>query len=189
MKVVFTTAQGLRTEVAAAPGERLLDVGQRGGMPLEGTCEGQMACSTCHVIVDPAWFDRLAPACADEEDMLPEQNTIETVTRQDGLGFEVGIQNAVEISDAFQVTLDYKIGEKSSDQYSGDQKSRYDLLSKESDSKWQKSSIEFAYSSVKSYFKNSSSVPFIASLNFFDTLAGKNIERRFGQEASFTLFF
>lgn len=70
MKVVFTTQQGLRTEVEAAPGERLLEVGQRGGMPLEGTCEGQMACSTCHVIVDPAWFDRLSPASADEEDML-----------------------------------------------------------------------------------------------------------------------
>lgn len=70
MKVVFTASQGERTEVEAAPGERLLEVGQRCGMPLEGTCEGQMACSTCHVIVDPAWFDRLAPASADEEDML-----------------------------------------------------------------------------------------------------------------------
>ncbi len=70
MKVVFITPQGERTEVEAAPGERLLEVGQRFGMPLEGTCEGQMACSTCHVIVDPAWFDRLAPASADEEDML-----------------------------------------------------------------------------------------------------------------------
>jgi ferredoxin len=28
-------------------------------MPLEGTCEGQMACSTCHVILPPEWFDRL----------------------------------------------------------------------------------------------------------------------------------
>lgn len=39
-------------------------------MPLEGTCEGQMACSTCHVIVAPEWFDRLPEAVEDEEDML-----------------------------------------------------------------------------------------------------------------------
>lgn len=39
-------------------------------MPLEGTCEGQMACSTCHVIVAREWFDRLPEAVEDEEDML-----------------------------------------------------------------------------------------------------------------------
>jgi ferredoxin len=39
-------------------------------MPLEGTCEGQMACSTCHVIVAAEWFDKLPTAAANEEDML-----------------------------------------------------------------------------------------------------------------------
>jgi ferredoxin len=39
-------------------------------MPLEGTCEAQMACSTCHVIVAAEWFEKLAPASDDEEDML-----------------------------------------------------------------------------------------------------------------------
>lgn len=48
----------------------LLDVAQAAGMPLEGTCEGQMACSTCHVIVARDWFDKLPEASEDEEDML-----------------------------------------------------------------------------------------------------------------------
>lgn len=39
-------------------------------MPLEGTCEGQMACSTCHVYLSDDWFDRVPEASADEEDML-----------------------------------------------------------------------------------------------------------------------
>jgi ferredoxin len=39
-------------------------------MPLEGTCEAQMACSTCHVIVTPDWFAKLPQASEDEEDML-----------------------------------------------------------------------------------------------------------------------
>jgi ferredoxin len=56
--------------VTAEPGQRLLEVAQADGQPLEGTCEGQMACSTCHVIVDPDWFTRLPRASEDEEDML-----------------------------------------------------------------------------------------------------------------------
>ncbi len=68
--VCFTTTDGRKVLAEAAPGARLLEAGQAVDMPLEGTCEGQMACSTCHVIVAPAWFDRLPAAIDDEEDML-----------------------------------------------------------------------------------------------------------------------
>lgn len=66
----FVGGDGRVSEVDAPPGSRLLDVAQADGQPLEGTCEGEMACATCHVIVDPADFARLPPASADEEDML-----------------------------------------------------------------------------------------------------------------------
>jgi ferredoxin len=70
-RVRFVSADSSRTsEVEGAPGDRLLDVGQADGQPLEGTCEGQMACSTCHVIVDPQHFEALPPATEPEEDML-----------------------------------------------------------------------------------------------------------------------
>ena len=68
--VVFITARDERVEVEAAPGDRLLEVAQAADMPLEGTCEGQMACSTCHVVLPREWFDRLPRASEDEEDML-----------------------------------------------------------------------------------------------------------------------
>lgn len=70
VKVTFITADGDRIAAEAAAGERLLAVAQAAGMPLEGTCEGQMACSTCHVVIAPDWFDRLPAATEDEEDML-----------------------------------------------------------------------------------------------------------------------
>ena len=70
IRVSFITNEGTRVEATAAPGDVLLDVAQRAGMPLEGTCEAQMACSTCHVILPPEWFARLPPAVEDEEDML-----------------------------------------------------------------------------------------------------------------------
>jgi len=56
--------------VEASDGDNLLTVAQIHDQPLEGTCEGQMACSTCHVIVRAADFDRLPPATEMEEDML-----------------------------------------------------------------------------------------------------------------------
>jgi ferredoxin len=60
----------LDREVDAAPGSILLDVAQAAGQPLEGTCEGQMSCSTCHVIVAPEHFTSLPRASEEEEDLL-----------------------------------------------------------------------------------------------------------------------
>lgn len=57
-------------EAHGAAGDRLLDLVQAYGFPLEGTCGGQMACSTCHVILAEADFGRVPPASDEEEDML-----------------------------------------------------------------------------------------------------------------------
>ena len=69
--VTFISADGERRQVVDAPaGAVLLDIAQAAGQPLEGTCEGQMACSTCHVIIDTEDFAKLPRASEDEEDML-----------------------------------------------------------------------------------------------------------------------
>lgn len=70
MQVRFVARDGTPTIVEAVDGARLLEVAQAAGQPLEGTCGGDMACATCHVIVDPADFARLPPASEEEEDML-----------------------------------------------------------------------------------------------------------------------
>ena len=70
IRVRFIATDGTEREVSAAEGAILLEVAQGDGQPLEGTCEGQMACSTCHVIVAAEDFDRLPPAVEEEEDML-----------------------------------------------------------------------------------------------------------------------
>jgi ferredoxin len=69
--VRFYKADGtLDREVEAEPGRRLLDVAWDAKQPLEGACEGVMACSTCHVIVDEEDFAKLPRATEEEEDML-----------------------------------------------------------------------------------------------------------------------
>lgn len=70
VKVHFITTDGQRVDAEGEEGISLLEVGQAAGMPLEGTCEGQMACSTCHVIVAQEWFAKLQEAREEEEDML-----------------------------------------------------------------------------------------------------------------------
>ncbi len=70
MIVQLTGPDGVVEAARGAPGDRLLDLAQAYGLPLEGTCGGQMACSTCHVIVDPADAARLSAPSEEEEDML-----------------------------------------------------------------------------------------------------------------------
>ena len=89
-KVRFISADGATVrEVEAAAGERLLDVAQADGQPLEGTCEGQMACSTCHVIVAAEDFAKLPPASEEEEDML---DLAAQVTRHSRLACQIFLE-------------------------------------------------------------------------------------------------
>ena len=69
-KVVFVEPNGERREVEAPLGLSVLEVARRHDIDIEGACEGSMACSTCHVIVEEGWFDRLEEASEDEEDIL-----------------------------------------------------------------------------------------------------------------------
>ncbi len=93
VKVTFITADGDKVAAEAAGGERLLAVAQAAGMPLEGTCEGQMACSTCHVVIAREWFDRLPRASEDEEDML---DLAAGVTRTSRLSCQIELSDELD---------------------------------------------------------------------------------------------
>lgn len=81
VKLRFLKSGGETVETDSEPGQSLLSAGQAAGLPLEGTCEGQMACSTCHVIVDPDWFGKLHEASEEEEDMLDLAYAVERYSR------------------------------------------------------------------------------------------------------------
>lgn len=69
-KVTFVLKDGSEKEVDAPEGISLLEAAHQNDIDLEGACEGSLACSTCHVVVDDAWFDGLEEPTEDEEDML-----------------------------------------------------------------------------------------------------------------------
>ena len=59
----------------------ILEIAQNNGIDIEGACEGSLACSTCHIIVDKDWYNRLEDPSWDEEDMLDLANGLTVTSR------------------------------------------------------------------------------------------------------------
>jgi len=98
-KMIFIEQNGTRHEVDAPLGLSVLEIAHRNGIDLEGACEGSLACSTCHVIIDAEWYDLLKEATEDEEDML---DLAFGLTRTSRLGCQIII---TEELDGLTVTL------------------------------------------------------------------------------------
>jgi len=92
-KVIFIQRGGVRKEVDAPEGFSLLDIAHRNDIDIEGACEGSMACSTCHVVVEEEWFGRLEPPCEEEEDML---DLAFGLTRTSRLGCQITMTEALD---------------------------------------------------------------------------------------------
>ena len=69
-KMIFVLNDGSEKQVDAPLGLSVLEIAHKNDISLEGACEGSLACSTCHVIVDPAYYRKLEEATESEEDML-----------------------------------------------------------------------------------------------------------------------
>ena len=92
-KMTFIERDGSRRDVDAALGLSVLEVAHRHGVDIEGACEGSLACSTCHVIVDSAWFAKLAKPTEDEEDMLDLAFDLQETSR---LGCQIIMTDALD---------------------------------------------------------------------------------------------
>ncbi len=93
VKVVFVERDGRPRDVDAEEGTSLMRVAQAAKLDVEGACEGAMACSTCHVIVAPEWYDRLPKPTAHEEDML---DLTYGVTKHSRLACQIAVSPAIE---------------------------------------------------------------------------------------------
>ena len=98
-KMFFVEQNGSRREVDAPLGLSVLEIAHKHGVDIEGACEGSLACSTCHVVVDRAWFGKLAAPTEDEEDMLDLAFDLQETSR---LGCQIIMTEAL---DGLVVTL------------------------------------------------------------------------------------
>src|SRR5438445_13022609 len=92
-KITFVERDGNRREVEAPLGLSVLEIAHKHGVDIEGACEGSLACSTCHVIVDPEWYELLTEASEDEEDML---DLAFNLTRTSRLGCQIVITEELD---------------------------------------------------------------------------------------------
>jgi 2Fe-2S ferredoxin len=91
--MIFVERDGTRHEVDAPLGMTILEIARRHDIDIEGACDGSLACSTCHVIVDPDWYDLLPEANVDEEDML---DLAFGLTRTSRLGCQIVITEELD---------------------------------------------------------------------------------------------
>ena len=80
-KIIFYKEKGMRTEIEVQPGQTLLEVAREHDIDIEGTCEGNLACATCHLIVDKDWSSKIPQATEDERDMLDLVNGLTVNSR------------------------------------------------------------------------------------------------------------
>ena len=92
-KITFIERDGNRKDVDAPVGHTLLEVAWANEIDVEGACEGSLACSTCHLIVDKDWFGRLLAADEDEEDML---DLAYGLTRTSRLGCQIKVTDDMD---------------------------------------------------------------------------------------------
>lgn len=72
LKVVFSFKDKL-FPVLAKKGVTLLEAAHSNGVPLQGACEGSLACTTCHVVLDPETYRRTVSSLTEKEEDLLDQ--------------------------------------------------------------------------------------------------------------------
>ncbi len=92
-RMTFIEPNGTRREVDAPLGLSVLEIAHKHGVDIEGACEGSLACSTCHVIVDADWYKKLDTPTEDEEDML---DLAFGLTRTSRLGCQIVMTAALD---------------------------------------------------------------------------------------------
>ena len=91
--MTFVYPDGTERTVEAPVGDSVLEIAHANDIDIEGACEGFMACSTCHVIVDKDWYAKLPAPSEDEEDML---DLAFGLTRTSRLGCQLTIAEGLD---------------------------------------------------------------------------------------------
>lgn len=92
-RVTFIELDGGGKHIDAPSGWTLLEIAHNNDIDIEGACDGNMACSTCHVIVDPQWTSRLPLPSEEELDILDLACDLEPTSR---LGCQISLTDGLD---------------------------------------------------------------------------------------------
>lgn len=69
--IIVESRGGVETTLQAESSRNLMEIMRAGGVEeILALCGGTCSCSTCHVVIDPEFADRLEPIGVDENDLL-----------------------------------------------------------------------------------------------------------------------
>ena len=71
----------------------ILDLSRIENISIEGSCDGSMACSTCHVIIHKDWLTKIPKPCIDEKEML---SILPNRTKNSRLGCQIVITDKLD---------------------------------------------------------------------------------------------
>lgn len=93
-KLVVVDRSGSEREIDVANGVSVMEAIRDSGFDeLLALCGGCCSCATCHVYVDPAFADKLAPISEDENDLLDSSDHRNETSR---LSCQVQVSDAIE---------------------------------------------------------------------------------------------
>lgn len=81
MRIFVTDREGVRHELEALEGFRVMEIVRDWGLDIKAECGGACACATCHVYIADGWLEKLAPPCEEEENMLDGAFDVESNSR------------------------------------------------------------------------------------------------------------
>lgn len=81
MKIFVTDLDGIKHELEAVEGWRVMEIIREYGLPIKAECGGCCTCATCHVYVDEKWIGKIPQKRDDEEEMLDEAFDIQDNSR------------------------------------------------------------------------------------------------------------
>ncbi|EYC09300.1 hypothetical protein Y032_0061g3267 [Ancylostoma ceylanicum] len=72
VNITYVLRDGTKKHIRGKVGDNVMYLSHRYNIELEGACEASCACSTCHVYVDQAYYDKLDEPKEEEDDMLDQ---------------------------------------------------------------------------------------------------------------------
>ncbi|GFY57002.1 ferredoxin-2, mitochondrial [Trichonephila inaurata madagascariensis] len=70
VKISFVCLTGEKVDIEATVGQNVLQVATENNIGMEGACEGNLTCTTCHVYVDEKSIEMLPEPSEKENDLL-----------------------------------------------------------------------------------------------------------------------
>ena len=92
VKVIFSDKSITKT-FHIESNKTILDLSRIENIGIEGSCDGSMSCSTCHVIIHKDWISKLPLSCTDEKEML---SLLPNYTENSRLGCQIVITDELE---------------------------------------------------------------------------------------------